>query len=437
MVMALALAGAACAWPAPVRQDAAGTAAPAATIALPPILETPTAVASPVASRTPFPFDLPLADAVYKIPLTLRHVTSSSATLYVELDRPVLGRLVVVPDDPAGDVRELRLDGATGAVQWTAEGLAPASRYTAMVALDEPDGKLAQPGFRERAWGPLQFSTVDESAPMRIGVISDASFGDEATMDLIRQMADSDLDFVLHAGDVVDETEMGVDPFDSFAVNFFAPFRPLLTHLPVYTVPGNHDRDGDIEWEGKGFYFHAFPVVVDPQVPEPPPHQPYYAFVRGGVQFVMLDSQVFFGVGDREEETAWLEERLADPRFPATIAVMHVAPFSSSSVHPDNSLPVREAWAPLFARARVPLVFSGHFHQYERLVSQGVTYIVAGGGSSTLYAPGEMMPQSQSFHRRTHFVLVEIDGGTIRLTAIALGGEVLDRVEIPLVRPAP
>jgi acid phosphatase len=87
---------------------------------------------------------------------------------------------------------------------------------------------------------------------------------------------------------------------------------------------------------------------------------------------------------------------------------------------------------PLFEAASVPLVISGHFHGYERLVANGITYLVAGGGSATLYSIGERLPQSQVAHRRTHFVLLEIDDQAIDVTTYALGGEVLDQMEIPL-----
>jgi hypothetical protein len=147
---------------------------------------------------------------------------------------------------------------------------------------------------------------------------------------------------------------------------------------------------------------------------------------------VMLDTQIFFGMPGREEQDIWLEERLADPNYIATIPVFHVSPYSSSTVHPTNSLPVRNSWVQLFESANVPLVISGHFHHYERLYENGITFIVSGGGSSILYALGERLPGSQIAFRQTHFVLVEIEGNTLKLLAIALGGDLLDQVEIPL-----
>jgi hypothetical protein len=142
-----------------------------------------------------------------------------------------------------------------------------------------------------------------------------------------------------------------------------------------------------------------------------------------------------FGAPGRAEQADWLAERLADPRFRATIPVFHVSPFTSSSVHPTDSLPVQYEWVPLFEAAGIPVVFSGHFHQYERLSYEGTIYIISGGGSSITYAPGEQLPQSVVFARRSHFVLAELEGDRLALSAIAVDGEVIDQVELSLQGP--
>jgi acid phosphatase len=127
-----------------------------------------------------------------------------------------------------------------------------------------------------------------------------------------------------------------------------------------------------------------------------------------------------------------MAERLADSRFRFTIPVFHVPPFFSGAVHPEDQRPVRQLWHPSFVSAHVPLAFSGHSHHYERLEADGITYIVSGGGSGILYAPGETLPESQVFARRTHFVLMEIYADRIELSAIDKDGEVFDRASIPL-----
>ncbi len=416
--------------PAPVAPTPTPSPVPATPVPVPTASEIP---ASPSPTPSAPGADLPLAAVSYRLPLTIRHVTPSAVTLYFELDAPSPGSVFLSSVEAGGPVIERPLASDQARHRLTFDGLTPGTRYEAVVALGDAAGGYQQPGFLERAWGAVSFQTPSEGGGLRFGVIGDASFGDPATITLIDEMAGADLDFVLHTGDVVDETAQGVDPFDSYAHKFYVPFEPLLKQMPVYTAIGNHDYDADIRWQDAPFYYHAFPAFPDPHFPGQEGHarNQYYAFARAGIQLVVLDSQVFFGAPGYTEQDAWLRERLADPAYEATIPIFHVSPFSSSSVHPTNSLPVREVWAPLFEASRVPVVFSGHFHQYERLSRGGVTYIVTGGGSSILYAPGEVLPESEVVLRRTHYVLVEVDADRVTLSAIALGGDVLDRVEYP------
>jgi predicted phosphodiesterase len=391
---------------------------------------------SPLPSPTLDVFEdlLPLGKASYVLPLTILHVTEHTATLFFELDTPASGSVFVRNVENTSPIIEKPLSPGQVRHQLSFEGLEPGNRYEVLVALEDGAGGFQQPGFLSRVWGSVSFHTIAAKGELRFGVIGDASFGDSLTEALLQQMMTYDLDFILHCGDVVDETEWGMDPFESYAMKYYKTFEPILTRMPVYKVPGNHDYDEDIRWQGEPFYYYAFPPFATPNFPHQADNtrNQYYAFEQRGIQFMMLDSQVLFGASGREEQDHWLSERLMDPNFLITIPVFHVSPFSSSSVHPTDSLPVRRVWVPMFEEAKVPLVFSGHFHQYERLFSQGVTYIVSGGGSSVTYAPGPFIAESQVFARKTHFVLVEVDGTALRLTAIALGGEIIDQVELSL-----
>ncbi len=390
---------------------------------------------TPPASPTPrfFNEELPVGEVQYKIPLTIRHVTEDSATLFFEIETPAAGFVAIRPTESGGQLIEIPLDPSGTRHLVTVDNLVPGQRYDALVAVGTDEG-YRQPGFLARAWGPVSFQTRSDEGVLRIGVIGDASFGDETTKALIREMAAADLDFVIHAGDVVDETGSGIDPFDSYAEKFYTPFEPLLRTMPVYTVPGNHDYDGDIRLDDEPFYYYAFPPFPDPQFPgqEQGVNNQNYAVPYGDVQFVMLDSQAFYGQPGREAQEAWLEERLADPEFRVTIPVIHVAPFNSSAVHPNDSAAIRATWVPKFEEANVPLVLSGHFQAYERLAKNGITYIISGGGSSILYAQGELAPESERYRRISHYLLMELNAETIALKAVALGGEVFDAITIPL-----
>jgi 3',5'-cyclic AMP phosphodiesterase CpdA len=419
--------------------EAPAAAPPEATLHVlaPTETQNPTLAPTPLLTHTPsvdyFRHDLPLGQAGYVIPLSVRHVSENQAVLFFELSEPAPGKIVYQRIEPREQV-ELPLQADQTRFQIVLEGLEPSVAYQAAVLLGEGSDSFSQPGFGGEAWGPINFETPSGEYPIRVGVVGDASFGDEMTSRLIERMVGYDLDFVLHTGDIVYVDPGEVDPFSAYLERFYEPFAPLLHQMPVYTVMGNHDYDRSIRYNDEPFYFHAFPPFQDAADPTSASRarNQFYSFGRGQVQFLMLDSQVLFGVEGRQEQENWIGDRLADSRYVLSIPVFHVSPFSSSVVHPEDSLPVRATWAQLFEQVGVPLVFSGHFHHYERSISNGTTFIVSGGGSSTLYAMGKPLPESQFYARRTHFVLLEIYPGRLELAAIDPEGQIIDQVMIQL-----
>ena len=400
-------------------------------------------------TATPFPNfvegELPAGPAAYLLPLTTRHLGEDRAVLFFELSEPGEGYLLyqeILPGQleaevvPPGllEVKAIPFSAAETRQQLTLDGLTPGTEYLAVVGVKDAQGTLRQPAFLGENWGSVRFRTLSGRVPLRVGVFGDASFGDPATEALVQQMAGQDLDFVLHTGDVVAKIQENSGPVEAYALKYYQTLAPLLHQLPIYTVIGNHDYDQPARWKDSYFYYYAFPPFPDPPFGDAPQQgkQQYYAFAVHGIQFLMLDSQVIFGVSGREAQAAWMAERLADPRFRYTIPVFHVSPFFSGAVHPEDQIPVRRSWHPVFASARVPLAVSGHSHHYERLAIDGITYIVSGGGSRILYAPGEVLPQSQVFARRTHFVLLEIYPDRIELSAVDKDGEWFDQAAVPL-----
>jgi len=381
-----------------------------------------------------FDSEYPAGSINFAIPLTLRHVGADRAVLFFELDEPSEGRLVYKSQTlDSYEGGEIQLDPEETRHLIELEGLTPGADYAAKVLLGNEEDGFSEPLFLDESWGVVEFGTITAGEPLRVGVIGDASFGDQATEQLVELMADYNLDFVLNTGDVVYEAD-SADLYASYSEKFFQPFKPLLKNGPVYTVMGNHDYDRAVMWQEAPFYDHAFPPFEDPAFGYPAERRgnQFYGLAFGDLQFLMLDSQAIFGAGGREVQDAWMKDRLADPRYRYTIPVFHVSPYSSSIVHPDDGDPVRLSWNYLFEAARVPLVFSGHFHHYERLSANGITYIVSGGGSSTLYAQGGPLQESHLYVPRTHFVLLEIYPDRIELGAIAKEGDTFDRATIML-----
>jgi predicted phosphodiesterase len=392
----------------------------------------------PIATDTPSPpvrieVKGVLQSVNYVIPLTVQHVTASSATLYFELSQPHSGILTFMRvDQPSTSADWVELEEQRTKHLITVEDLAAGYEYQAIVGLSDDKGSYRAPGNSEELWDAVHFETpADDVGIMRVGVLGDSGFGDGATGSLLEEMASYDFDFVIHTGDLVYNVGENIDPVEAFIEKFYTPFSHILRSMPVYPVVGNHDVDLTTFREETPFYFHAFPVFTAENltVGGSTDRREWYAFSVGKIQFVMLNSYTFYSTNGRSEQTEWLRERLADPQFEVSIPVFHIAPFTSGK-HEEDGLPIRFEWLPLFKQAGVPLVLSGHDHNYERLENEGMTYIVTGGGSAVLYPAQQSLPTSRVFAARTHFVVLEFTLEQIELTAIALGGNVLDRAVI-------
>lgn len=396
---------------------------------------TPAFTATATLDSAPYFRDLPLSQTAYVMPLTIRHVDETSAILFFELDRPAMGQLFV-RQLTGGEqlIRSIPLTDQNTRYQIVVSNLEPGIVYEAIVGLLKDQGEYEQPVFLDAGWGSVHFRTQSSAEPLRVGVIGDSGFGDDITAELVDQMTAQDLDFVIHTGDIIYKGAENTSPAEAFAIKYYKPFSPLLHAMPMYSVPGNHEYESAVRWQGAPFYYYAFPPYPDPIFDDGLPSEKgqYYAFAYQGVQFLMLDSEVFWGQPGREEQDDWMMERLADTRFAYSIPVFHIPPFTSSAIHPEDSAPLRRFWHPLFASARVPLVLSGHNHHYERLIAGDVTYVVSGGGSSALYGMGTIAPESQFFSARSHFVLLEIFSDRIDISAVDQSGLVFDLATVPV-----
>lgn len=404
-------------------------AAPATDALVIPTTQPPTI--APTAAPEPITLSEGLASVGYYLPLVTRHVTETSATFFFDLQQPASGVLLLDPIN-GGEQKLIELDATQKRHVLTVDGLQPSTRYRASIGLG--DGLYQAPALDGESWGSVSFSTQGSDRPIRFVALADSGFGDTRTIQLAQEMAALEPDFCLHAGDCVYWAYQQETPRDAWKVKWYEALAPLHKSMPVYSVNGNHDYDGDATHsDGLPFYWTASPPMTDPNF-EPSAREglnQYYALAYGDTQFVFLDSQVLFGQPGRAEQEAWLATRLADDRWRTTLPVYHVAAYSSGDHGDSDSWVPRRTWGPLFnSNPRVDLTIAGHDHNYERLLVEDTTYIVCGGGSATLYAKTVELPESQFFQTVTSFALFDLYEDRIEVSGIALGGEVIDRATI-------
>jgi Icc protein len=156
-------------------------------------------------------------------------------------------------------------------------------------------------------------------------------------------------DVVLITGDL---TESGMP---AEYANLGALIRQYLT-MPVYVIPGNHDRRDNFRDE-LGFLpgVTADPVYVQYAVDDYP------------VRLVMLDTLVpGSGHGElRDDQLAWLDRTLAEAPARPTMIGMHHPPFVCGIAHMDRiNLRNTEAFKAVVARhPQVQRIVCGHHHR--------------------------------------------------------------------------
>jgi len=188
-----------------------------------------------------------------------------------------------------------------------------------------------------------------------------------------------DYDFVVFNGDCFDwvtEERQMVDHLIKPTVDIFATEKPFIL------TQGNHECRGSFSRHIPDYYAY-------------PEGKYYYAFTRGPVRFIVLDSgedktddSVEYGglsAFDRYRETQrkWLEKEIESTEFkkaPFRVVLIHISPYHSGDWH--GTLHCREQFGPLLNKAKIDLQISGHTHRYathEPDATHNYPIVIGGG----------------------------------------------------------
>lgn len=318
------------------------------------------------------------------------------------------------PGEPAST--STRAGAHAGAPRATTRVLAEASGELWIATLG--DLPIDQPlAYRVRSAagdaGPFTFHAgVSRGRPFRFAAFGDTRTGHGIHRALIEAMAREPADFVINSGDLVEfgGTEEQWDLF-------FRIEAPLIASRPVLAAIGNHDVSP------RGYFDRFF---LSDRVNDG--HR-YFSLDWGDVRVLIMDSEIEARRGS--DQYAFLEAKMRDgaERGMLMVVSLHYPPYSSGE-HGSN-LEMREVLGELAPRFGVELVLAGHDHNYERTHPvDGVTYIVAASAGATIR---KLYPSSFSAALRTepHFVLFDVDRGSLVGRAINLYGDTFDTFVIP------
>ncbi|HEV2075526.1 MAG TPA: metallophosphoesterase [Thermoleophilaceae bacterium] len=221
---------------------------------------------------------------------------------------------------------------------------------------------------------------------------------------------------------------------DDWYSSFYQPYRYLLNRVPFFPTVGNHDagdteRSDDREQLADNYFIEErFRPQVEPGRASLDPGLFYRFGVGDTVEFVCIDTSL---AGELEVDhyfddpahLEWVREALRSRESEAPrwrIPFSHHPPYCAGPSHGSTPGMV-ERLVPLFREAGVALVLSGHEHNFQHSVVDGINYVISGAG-------GKLRPEPPTDFRGAgtrawatagHFLLVDADEERLLIHPVA------------------
>jgi hypothetical protein len=231
------------------------------------------------------------------------------------------------------------------------------------------------------------------------------------------------------------------DQDDDWFFTYFQPYRYIINRIPVYPSIGNHDaaeteeRDDRAQVEDN---FYIRERILGEEAAGRASFCPglFYKFRYGSdIEFVCIDtSKEDFFRGKRlfEYPKHW---DFIDQSFPAggdsvqwRIPFAHHPLFSAGPQHHNTR--GMDRLVPLFERAGVRVMFTGHEHNFQHSQVGAFHHFVTGAAGKLRTSPPDGFDEAHtvSWSAACHFLLARIDGGRMVIRAI---GEIDDPADSP------
>ncbi len=258
--------------------------------------------------------------------------------------------------------------------------------------------------------------------------------------DALRQAVDAaDVRFVLTTGDNIYAAQklLGIpiastgEEDDDWFFTYFQPYRYIINRIPVYPSIGNHDAAESENGDDRGQVednFYLAERIAGEEAAGRASFQPglFYRLRYGSeIEFVCLDtSKEAFFAGHRlfEFPKHWA---FIEATFPPVagermwrIPFGHHPPFSAGPRHHNTRSMAR--LIPLFQRAGVKAVFSGHEHNFQHSRVGDIDYFVTGAAGHIRSGTPDGFEEAHtlSWSAECHFLLVRIVGDQMTVRAI-------------------
>ena len=264
-----------------------------------------------------------------------------------------------------------------------------------------------------------------------IGDYGTGSVNEQKVSDLVHTLNPA---AIITAGDnnYPDGAATTIDPkigkyYHDYIGNYQGTFGPGSPTNRFWPTLGNHDYN-NVGNDAQP-YLDYFTL---------PGNERYYDVVLGNIHFWLVNSEPEELDGNKATsvQAQWLQAGLAASTSPFDVVVFHRAPYSSA--HHGGTANMQQ-WP--FKTWGAEAVISGHDHDYERLLVNGLSFFVNGAGGAGLYAFEMTDPPpagtSQVRYNALHGAMLLTDNGTsLTFQFININGQVIDTYTIGTTQTA-
>ena len=292
------------------------------------------------------------------------------------------------------------------------------------------------------------FRTFRSSGPVTFMLIGDSGQATAAQTSIATVLRAGQPEFVLHCGDIVysgfNDTSVGL--------RYYNYYGEHMKTTPYFLTVGNHDLnccdsppDYSTNWTQLATNFqNAFYLPTNSATGT----EHFYSFDAGDAHIVCLYEPWYshYVLTNGSDQYMWLTNDLARSAKPWKFLFCHM-PVANSGLHATRDLNLNgvidrvelmNVLAPLARQYGVDFLFSGHEHNFERFApTNGLRYLVTGGGGAAAYAFSTRHAASAKFWSVQHATRVTVNGETLRIEALDVNGAVFDSTFVQRQLAAP
>ncbi|MGC3968607.1 MAG: metallophosphoesterase [Pirellulales bacterium] len=265
---------------------------------------------------------------------------------------------------------------------------------------------------------PYQPTVAAVGEPLwKFGFVGDTQLADDKLEPLMAKFERQNVEFVLHLGDMVDESSSDLE-WDRLIA---ASMKHRVRLMPVV---GNHDVRRDYDDDGSIRFRQYFPDLPGT----------FYHFRHRGVNFLMLNSERSFAPGS--EQATFIDFHLKH-NLGTAIACLHRPTFTTAERDRTSMFSRRVCLHGALQGTDTVAVLSGHNHYYDRTKPlDGLTYVVSGGGGGALREKPEPCDFTAALAAGTmHYGVASVYDDRIVVEVLAFDdGRRLDEFSLP-IRP--